>query len=143
MHCDTCLLKMAKSYGMPKESLIDCLTCSGCVIILSQFSLKTSYDFFLIEYSFIPIACTLSKRQTQVQILIPQCDAANLNLFLVMLKKQIHFQLRLLRFHHALIRGINETRSDFTKTLDLVHRKIKKTLLLSVAGFLKDIVTIN
>lgn len=67
-----------------------------------------------------------TKIQKQVQTVIPQCDAANLNLFLVTLKKLMCFQTRLLRFDHALIRGINEILSDFFESWDLVIRKIRK-----------------
>lgn len=40
--------------------------------------------------------------------------------------KLIRFQIRLLRFDCALIRGISKTLNDFTKSQDLVLRKIRK-----------------
>lgn len=49
----------------------------------------------------------------QVQMLIPWCDAVNLNLFLEMLKNLIYFQIRLLRFDRVLIKYMNETLGDF------------------------------
>lgn len=64
---------------------------------------------YRIQYSFIHIASTDTKRQMQVQIFIPWCDAANLKMFLVTFKKLIRFQIRHLRFDHVLITSINET----------------------------------
>lgn len=88
------------------ESLADCLTsfsyCSRCYL----------FAFVLLENMTL-YSIKQAQGQMQVQMLIPWCDAVNLNLFLVMLENLIYFQIRLLRFDHVLIKYMNETLSDF------------------------------